>query len=282
MWKYEINHTVASASFYIVGKGNGILSPIAFSRLTRACSGGEPFTKSNVIQINQWLKDNGCDEKIAIGGGAGEEGASVLTSYEMNSKTKTNETGRPIPGTFVKIVNPITGEIVSKGERGIIHMSSAASADRYLDNDKATDEYFYTDSDGIRWGILGDIAVQNEDDSYSMLGRASDSYINENEEITYLFDIEYSLDVNDPILEWEISAFKVPDSNFEKVAQVVLKKEYDGLKSDIVKLICEKYKLDAVKFYDSFGVSEVTGKRDYLSLKNDRIGYYAPYDEKNF
>lgn len=278
----NINHTLSAASFYMEAVAQNNIKEGELSSLTRPCSGGEPITKSNVHLINEWLRKAGCKEKIAIGGGSGEVGSSALTSYELNAETKTNETGFPIPGVFVKIVDPVTGENVAKGQRGIIHISSSAAADRYLNNDQATKNYYYYDEFGIRWANLGDIAVQNEDGSFSMLGRASDSYIDDKGNIKYLFDIEDSLSLDDPIIEWEITAFKVSDTKYEVVAQVVLKKEYIGKEDEVIKYICDKYKLDGVKIYDGFEVSEVTGKRDYQLLKHDYIGYYFPYDDSVF
>ena len=279
---FNINHTLSAASFYLEAVAQNNIKPGELSSLSRPCSGGEPITKSNVYLINDWLKRAGCKEKIAIGGGSGEVGSSALTSYELNPETKTNETGYPIPGVFVKIVDPITGKEVKKGERGIIHISSAASANRYLNNKKATDNYYYYDEKGIRWANLGDIAIQNEDNSYSMLGRSSDSYVDENGQTKYLFDIEYSLSLEDPIIEWEITAFKTDHGKYDVVGQVVLKNEFIGKEDEVIKYLCEKYNLDGIKIYDSFEVSEVTGKRDYQLLKNDYDSYYFPNDSFTF
>lgn len=279
---FNINHTLAAASFYLEAVAQDSIKPGELSQLARPCSGGEPITKSNVYLINEWLKNAGCKEKVAIGGGAGEVGSSALTSYELNADTKTNETGYPIPGVHVKIVDPITGKEVQQGQRGIIHISSSAAADRYLNNKEATDNYYYYDENGIRWANLGDIAVQNKDGSYSMLGRSSDSYVDETGNIRYLFDIEYSLSLEDPVIEWEITAFKTESDKYEVVAQVVLKSEYIGKEDEVVDYLCNKYNLDGVKIYDSFEVSEVTGKRDYQLLKHDYEGYYCTNDESTF
>jgi len=277
---YKINHTLAPASFYLAGVAGGDLGPAAFEELRRACSGGEPISKSNVISINNWLKNNGSPEGIAIGGGAGEVGSSALTSYELDPKIKTNETGKPIPGVFVKIVDE-NGIPVKKGQRGIIHISSAAAADRYLDNEKVTSEYFYYDEKGIRYGNLGDIAVQNEDDSYNMLGRGSDSYVDKDGKVIYLFDTEYALSIDDPVIEWEITSFQKEKGEYLKVAQVILKPEFIGKETEAIKYLCQKYDIEGVKIYDEFEVSEVTGKRDYQLLKSDKKGYYYPYDNKS-
>ena len=275
--KYKINHTLATAGFYLAGVAQFKNKPGAFSELNRPCSGGEPISLSNLQQINKWLKENGCQRKVAIGGGCGEVGSSALTSYFLNEETKTNETGLPIPGVEVKIIDPKTNKEVKKGERGIIHISSAASADRYLDNEKATNEFYYYEG-GKKWANLGDIAVQNEDGSYSMLGRSTDSYIDETGERQYLFDIEYSLGIDEPVIEWEISAFK-NNKKYDVVAQIILKDEYKGRESEVVEYLCSKYNLQGIKIYDEFETSEVTGKRDYQLLKSDSYGYLSPKDE---
>ena len=279
---FNINHTLSAASFYLEAAAQDSLKEGDLSSLSRPCSGGEPISKANVNFINDWLLRHGCTEKIAIGGGTGELGSSALTSYELDPETKTNETGYPIPGVFVKIIDPKTGKEVEPGQRGVLQISSAASADRYLDNPQATSDYWYYDENGIRWANIGDIAIQNPDGSYSMLGRSSDSYVDKTGKIHYLFDIEYSLTEDDPIVEWEISAFNSSPEKVDVVAQVVLKNEYIGRERELVEYICNKYKVDGVKFYESFETSEVTGKRDYQLLKHDYIGYYSPFDDEHF
>ena len=279
---FNINHTLAAASFYMEAAAQNNIKPGELKDFNRACTGGEPLSKAYAHTVNRWLKYGGAPQKIAIGGGAGEVGSSALTSYELDPFDKTNETGYPIPGVFVKIVDPKTGLEVKPGERGILHISSAAAADRYLNNPEATNAFFYYDANGIRWANLGDIAVQNPNGSYSMLGRASDSYVDENGETVYLFDIEDALSEDDPIIEWEISAFKVGNNKTEVVGQVVLKSEYVGKESELVEFICNKYHLDGVKFYDGFETSEVTGKRDYQLLKHDYEGYYKSLGSGNF
>lgn len=277
--EFNINHTLAAASFYLEAVKQNNIKPGEYKNLSRPCSGGEPITLANVLLINDWLRHAGCPEKVAIGGGSGEVGSSALTSYELDSETKTNETGLPIPGVYVKILDPETGEPVQQGRRGLIYISSAAAADRYLKNKKATAEYFQYDENGIRWANLDDIAVQNPNGSYSILGRRSDSYVDEEGVTHYLFDIEYSLEINDPVLEWEITAFATGGGHYDVVAQVVLKPESLGEENETIRYLCHKYRLDGVKIYEAFETSEVTGKRNYKLLKSDYEGYYSPCND---
>lgn len=271
------NWVVATPSFYLTGVAKGLIAPDALKLVTRPSSGGEPVTKACVQQIDEWLKMNGCDVRFAIGGGASEDGSGTLFTYFMDETTKTNETGHPIePFIKVKIVDT-DGNPVQKGERGSIHISSPAAADRYLNDAEATAARWYVDEDGIRWGITGDIAVQNPDDSYNVLGRASDSYIDENGKTVFLFDIEYALEATDPVIEWEITAHKT-EQRYAIVGQVVLKPEYKSKEEEVVHILCKKYGLDAIKFYDSFEISDITAKRDYQKLQQDKTGYFAPTD----
>lgn len=277
--KSKCNWIVAAASFYLAGVENGVVSPNAFKHVTRPSSGGEPVTKSNVKVINDWLKANGCNTRFSISGGAAEDGSGTVFSYFMDEETHTNETGHPLePHIKVRILDE-DGNPVKKGERGFFEASSPAAADRYLNNEEATAKRWYVDEDGIRWGKTGDIAVQNPDDSYNILGRADDSYVDKNGNRIFLFDIEYSLEEDEPVIEWEITAHKT-DDGYAVVGQIVPMKGTKYSNADLVEHLCAKYHLDAVKIYDRFENSDVTGKRDFKLLKADRTGYLAPHDDK--
>ena len=278
----KCNWITAAPSFYLAGVAQGFIAKDAFKHVTRPSSGGEPVTKSNVKLIDDWLKMNGCKVRFSIGGGAAEDGSSTICSYFMDEETKTNETGHPVePGIIAKIVDE-NGKELPQGERGFLHVSSAAAADRYLNNPEATKKRWYVDENGIRWGVTGDIAIKHEDGSYNILGRASDSCIDRNGNLVYLFDIEYALDASDPVIEWEITAHSDKNGNNYIVGQVVPKNEYIGREDEVIEYIANKYHLDAVKVYERFESSEVTGKRDFKKLKADKTDYYAPLSEEYF
>ena len=279
----KCNYVVAAASFYMAAVKQGNLRPDALKHLRRPASGGEPATKSGVEQIDNWLKENGCNVRYSLGGGASEEGGATLTTYFMDEETKTNETGKPLePFIRIKLLDEDGNVIRKPGVMGYMHATTPACADRYLDNEEATARRWYYDEFGTRWGNTGDMAVLNSDGSYNIMGRETDSYINEHGERVFLFEIEYSLDSSDPIVEWEITAFKVnePDHKpYDVVAQIVPKTIMSlnsEKKADIVRKLCAKYKLDGVKFYEEFKIGEITGKRDYLFLQADYSGYFAP------
>ena len=278
----KCNCVVATASFYMRAVKQGVLGSDALKYLTRPASGGEPITTSAVKKVDKWLRANGCNVRYSLGGGASEEGGATLLTYFMDEETKTNETGKPLePHIHVKLVDD-NGNLITENEvLGNLHATSPAAADRYLDNPEATAQRWYVDEDGVKWGVTGDIAVRHADGSYNILGRASDSYIDENGKRVYLFQIEYSLDEDDPVLEWEISAFKNECGGYDVVGQIILDPECTTPKNELVDYFCKKYKLDAIKFYQEFELGEITSKRDFVLLAHDYNGYVSPCDENH-
>ncbi|SFW35495.1 class I adenylate-forming enzyme family protein [Ruminococcus flavefaciens] len=271
------NCVMATASFYLTSVRQGVLSPTALEMLRRPASGGEAVNVNSVRKIDKWLRDNGCNVRFSLGGGASEEGGATLVTYFMDEESKTNETGKPLePYVYVKLVDD-DGNIVDEDEvLANLHASSPASADRYLNNPEATAERWYYDENGMKWGVTGDIAVRHADGSYTIMGRASDSYIDKHGKRVYLFMIESTLDENDPINEWEISAFKNERGGYDVVGQIILDPDEAEPSAELVEYICNKYHLDAVKFYKEFEIGEITAKRDYILLAHDYRGYVAP------
>ncbi|MBO7474285.1 MAG: acyl--CoA ligase [Ruminococcus sp.] len=274
------NCVVATASFYLTSVRQGVVSPTALEMLKRPASGGEAVNINSVRKIDKWLRDNGCTVRYSLGGGASEEGGATLVTYFMDEETKTNETGKPLePFVHVKLVDD-NGNLVEENEvLANLHATSPAAADRYLNNPKATEERWYYDENGTKWGVTGDIAVRHADGSYTIMGRASDSYVDENGKRVYLFMIESTLDENDPINEWEISAFKNEKGSYDVVGQIILDPDEAEPSAELVKYICEKYHLDAVKFYKEFEIGEITAKRDYILLTHDYRGYISPSED---
>lgn len=66
--------------------------------------------------------------------------------------------GIPYPGTMVKIVDPDTGSLVSRGQKGEIFIKSPSLVDGYLNKPEETAKSFH---DG--WLLTGDIGLYDED-----------------------------------------------------------------------------------------------------------------------
>ena len=73
---------------------------------------------------------------------------------------------------------------------------------------------------------------------------------------------------------WEVSSHET-DSGSYVGGQVVLKDDIEQPLETVIENLCKKYRLDSVKVYKKFESSEVTGKRDYQLLKDDKKGYFC-------
>ena len=152
--------------------------------------------------------------------------------------------------------------------------------DRYYNNPKATEEYFTIDDDGIRWGWPGDIAVEHPNNSYTMLGRKQNSYINSDNKRSYLFDTKETMSNDPSIFECEAVALPIKSGKeYAEVVFIVLNEEYKGHELEIISRVSKLRKVDGIKFIDAFGTSEITGKRDTKALLNDRNDFYMPYND---
>lgn len=273
----KINHTVAAMSHYAAAIKSG-LEKGDLSELKFPGCGGEGVPYSLALQINEGLKYYGAQDKLVIGGGTSELGSSVFASY--NIEDRVNETGIALPGVKVKIVDPDTKKEVKRGQRGEIVISAPNAMDRYYNNPKATEEYFTIDDDGIRWGWPGDIAVEHPNNSYTMLGRKQNSYINSDNKRSYLFDTKETMSNDPSIFECEAVALPIKSGKeYAEVVFIVLNEEYKGHELEIISRVSKLRKVDGIKFIDAFGTSEITGKRDTKALLNDRNDFYMPYND---
>lgn len=276
----KINHTVAAMSHYsTLVKSN--LKYGDLQRLKFPCCGGEAVPYGMAVQINETLRNAGCNSNLIIGGGSSEVGSGIMAAYHI--KDTENETGTLFPGVEVKIVDPITRKELPRCTRGEMIVSSPFSMDRYYGNKLATEKYFHQDESGKNWAYPEDIAVENENGSYTILGRKSDSY-QKNDKTIYLFDTEEKISTEKEILECE--AVALPIANGTKYAQVlhlVINDEYSGCQDEIVRRISNLCPdVDGIKIIESFGTSEITGKRNTKVLLNDRECFYIPNDDSSF
>ena len=151
----------------------------------------------------------------------------------------------------------------------------------YFKNQEATEKFFYTDINGDKWSLTGDIGYINEDGSLVVLGRKSDfSIINGNK--FYNFDIERAILQSNTVKLCEIQTH--PDDDNRLVAHIVWENEINSLLkknpekqeeylSELQKVVLKAMKSsDAVPY--SFCVrdgfpSAQSGKRDIKFVKND-------------
>ena len=276
--KYKPTFTLATPSFWIYIMNANKDEAIDLSWLRYPISGGEKTLPRDDDILNEWLIERG-SQKIIKGYGMCELGSTVTTTTPINGdKFKKGGCGYPIPQVIVAAFDKDTNKEKTYGERGEIRVCSPAHMKGYYKNPKATQEFFWTDSEGRVWGCTGDIGYVDEDGEVFVLGRSTDSYQMPDGTDVYMFDIE------DAILQNEnVSACKVVDIEENEAvvlsAHIVLNKDcHISEKEFLTKIHKEiKQKLETYqlpKYYKIWDALPVhpNGKRDIEKMKADRDG----------
>lgn len=175
----------------MMGVKLGRISPTAFKGLNLVVSVGESINKSYLLQIDEWLKDNGFSSVNFLGYGTSESGNCTLLNLRLSNKN-FNEYYYNQEYTKIKIVKE-NGEIANTNEIGFLHISTPSIADRYLNDSIKTNKKWYYDEDGNKWENTNDFAIKRENNSIEILGRYDDFKIENNQKI-YFFEKRNLLD----------------------------------------------------------------------------------------
>ena len=273
--KLNCNIVFLSGTRLMMGVKLGRIFPFAYKGLKLVVSVGEPIINSNLIQIDQWLKDNGFQSSTLLGYGTSESGNGTLLNFRLSND---NDFYYYDKYTRIKILKE-NGEEAGINEIGFLHVSIPTSADRYLNDPVETRKRWYCDTEGTRWENTMDLALRKQNNSIEVFGRYDD-YIVDNGRKIFFFEKRNLLDFNDPIYEWEISSFFIKKENhYHIVGQIILKENIEEKNSDLIKRFCRKYDLNSIKFYKVFYKNQITEKRDFARIRNDLFYYYSPCDE---
>ncbi len=238
------------------------------------CAGGEYVTQSAETKYNNWLKANGNNYGLYKGYGMCECGGTVTASSPKCNAI--GSAGIPTPNVIVAAFDTETNQELKYGERGEIRVLTAGRMLGYYKNEKATNDYFYTDENGNVWACTGDMGYVTEDGNLYVDGRISDSYINNKSEIIYLFDIERAIlnvekvrQCKAVVSEIDNHKIHVAHISFDKGADIA-----DALKR--IKVFCQS-KLKAnhiptlVKIYEDALPVSPSGKLNISEMQNNTV-----------
>ncbi|HEU0004897.1 MAG TPA: AMP-binding protein [Terriglobia bacterium] len=155
------------------------------------------------------------------------------TSVDDSIERRVATVGRALPHTEVKIVDPVSGRIVPRGQPGELCSRGYLIMKGYFRNRKATSEAI--DSDG--WLHTGDLAVMNTDGYVNITGRARDMIIRGGENI-YPREIEEFLYTHPKISDAQVIG--VPDRKFgEEVMAWIRLKEGETSTVEEIRAFCK-------------------------------------------
>lgn len=193
---------------------------------------------------------------------------SCQTRSDDDLDRRTASIGRVHPHVEIKIVDPVTGATVERGEPGEFCTRGYSVMIGYWDDPEKTDEA--VDADG--WMHTGDLAVMREDGYCNIVGRIKDMVIRGGENI-YPREIEEFLYTH-PDIE-DVQVIGVPDEKYgeELCAWVKLRSGADPLDADAVRAFASgklaHYKIPRyVLVVDDFPMT-VTGKIRKVQMREE-------------
>ena len=234
--------------------------------------GGDYIVENREKQVNQWLEKNGNKNKLQKGYGMCECGGTVTSTLPQCNKI--GYAGIPLPHIIVASFDMNTNKELKYGQRGEIRVLSPCVSIGYLKKPEETAKYFYEDSKGCKWACTGDMGYVDKDGNVFVCGRISDSYIDENGETIYLFDIERTILEILGVRQCKVVVSEI-DGRSRHVAHIVLNKDMrqKDFLNKVNNLCKEKLKPAYIpmlfKFYDASLPVAPSGKLDITQMKND-------------
>ena len=195
---------------------------------------------------------------------------SLMTMADDDVPHRTETVGRVMPHVEVKVVDPVTGRPVPRGETGELCTRGYSVMLGYWEQPEKTAEAI----DAARWMHTGDLAVMAEDGYVAITGRMKDMVIRGGENI-YPREIEEFLYAHPSVQD--VQVIGVPDEKYgeELMAWVVLREGADPVDADGVREFCSgqlaHYKIPRyVHVVESFPMT-VTGKVRKVEMREKAL-----------
>ena len=208
------------------------------SNLKYVISGGDTLPKTLEDDVNRYLIKHNADTIITQGYGLTEALSAIcLGTKKIN---KSGSIGIPMPGNYIKIINPATRERCKYNEVGEICIHNKALMLGYLNNETETNEALQMHDDGHIWLHTGDLGYMDEDGFTFYKGRSKRMIICSGYNV-YPSHIESVIESHPAVLQCSVVGMPHPYKKEVPKAFIVLKPGFHGLfiKSEI-KEFCKK------------------------------------------
>ena len=195
---------------------------------------------------------------------------STMTRVDDDVARRTETVGRAMPHIEVKVVDPVTGRTVSRGEPGELCTRGTSVMLGYWNEPDKTAEAI----DSGHWMHTGDLATMDDGGYLSIVGRIKDMVIRGGENV-YPREVEEFLYSHPDIAD--VQVIGVPDRKYgeELMAWVVMRPGAEALTAEGVRTFCEgrlaRYKVPRyVHVVDGFPMT-VTGKIRKVEMRADAV-----------
>ena len=194
---------------------------------------------------------------------------SAQTSAEDSVERRVSTVGRVHPHVEIKIVDPLSGEVVPRGEPGELLTRGYSVMLGYWDDPERTAEAI----DRAAWMHTGDLATMDDQGYLNIVGRSKDMIIRGGENV-YPREIEEFLYTHPDVAD--VAVIGVPDERYgEEIMAWIKRREGSEVDEDAIKEFCRgriaHYKVPRyVKFVDEFPMT-ITGKVQKFKMREASI-----------
>ncbi len=157
---------------------------------------------------------------------------TTMTRIEDSLDRRVSTVGRVMPWQELKIIDPLTGRVLPRGEQGELCFRGYQVMNRYYNNPEATADAI----DGRRWLHSGDLGTMDEEGYVKITGRIKEMVIRGGENL-YPREIEEFLRMHPKVMD--VYVIGVPDVKYgEELMAWVLPKEGEVLDEEAMKAFC--------------------------------------------
>jgi fatty-acyl-CoA synthase len=194
---------------------------------------------------------------------------SFQSTPEDDLEHRVSTVGAIHPFVEVKLVDPVSGLTVPRGERGELCTRGYLVMLGYWDDEQATRGSI----DTARWMHSGDLAVMHDDGYVNIVGRIKDMIIRGGENV-YPREVEEFLYTHPEIVDAQVVG--IPDDRYgEAVAAWVVRRDGSSLDADGLRAFCKgqiaSFKIPThVRFVEEFPMT-VTGKIQKFRMRETMI-----------
>ena len=195
---------------------------------------------------------------------------STMTRVDDDLIRRTETVGRVMPHLEVKVVDPVNGRTVARGEPGELCTRGTSVMLGYWDEPDKTAEAI----DSARWMHTGDLATMDDAGYLAIVGRIKDMVIRGGENV-YPREIEEFLYSHPDIADVQVIGVPDPKYGEEMMAWIVMRPGAEPLTAESVRAFCQDrlahYKMPRyVHVVDGFPMT-VTGKIRKVEMRADAV-----------
>ena len=250
---------------------NNNVKNLDLSYIKYAVCGGDMLPKVLEDRVNEYFEAHNSTAKITQGYGMTEALAAVCLA--IDDKNKSGSIGIPLPGNYIKIIDPATRKTNPYNEVGEICINTKGLMMGYLNNESETNTALQIHDDGHIWLHSGDLGYMDEDGFIFCKGRLKRMIITSGYNV-YPSHIEEVIESHPAVLQCTVVG--VPHKYKQEVpkAFIVLKDGFHGLfiKAEI-KEYCKKnlakYMMPYEFVYRKQLPKTKLGKVDFVKLQSD-------------